>query len=74
MLHLHVLGSVQSQHSTAVADKDVLRDVATNYYDLSVLTRERWKLSANPILPFHLAALEVMQFALDKGDAIVVDA
>ena len=56
-----------------MADEKVLKEVATNYHDLSVLTRERWKLNANPTLPFHLAALEVMQFALDKGDAIVVE-
>lgn len=56
-----------------MADDDILKEVATNYHDLSVLTRERWKLNANPILPFHLAALEVMQFALDRGDAIVVE-
>lgn len=71
MLHLHLLGSVQSPHSTATADEVTLEEVARNYHDLSILACQRWRLRANPILPFHLAALEVMQLALDKGDVLV---
>jgi len=36
-----------------------------------VLTNMRWKLKANMSLPFHLAALQVIQTALECGDTDV---
>jgi mediator of RNA polymerase II transcription subunit 13 len=65
MLHLHQLHSTQSPRSslTLSSDEDTLRDVCRNYHELSVLAHSRW-LKANPILPFHLGALEIMDRAL----------
>jgi mediator of RNA polymerase II transcription subunit 13, fungi type len=64
MLHLHQLHSIRSHRSSlTVADSDTLQDVCRNYHELSVLAHSRW-LKANPILPFHLGALEIMDRAL----------
>ena len=64
MLHLHQLHSTRSHRSSpTLPDVDTLRDVCRNYYELSVLAHSRW-LKANPILPFHLGALEIMDRAL----------
>jgi len=64
MLHLHQLHSTRSHHSSlTLSDEDILRDMCRNYHELSVLAHSRW-LKANPILPFHLGALEIMDRAL----------
>lgn len=64
MLHLHQLHSTGSHRSSLrLSDEDTLRDVCRNYHELSVLAHSRW-LKANPILPFHLGALEIMDCAL----------
>lgn len=64
MLHLHQLHSTRSLRSSIVlSDADTLQDVCRNYHELSVLARSRW-LRANPILPFHLGALEIIDRAL----------
>jgi len=64
MLHLHQLHSARSLRSSLVlSDADTLQDVCRNYHELSVLARSRW-LRANPILPFHLGALEIIDRAL----------
>lgn len=64
MLHLHHLHSTRSQRSSlTLSDEDILRDMCRNYHELSVLAHSRW-LKANPILPFHLGALEIMDRAL----------
>ena len=71
MLQLHLMGSVRSPQFPRTAedeDDDVLDEIARSYYDLYILSWERWKLRANRILPFHLGALEVMQEALDRGE------
>jgi len=66
MLHLHQLHTTRSHRSSlTLSDSDTLRDVCRNYHELSVLAQSRW-MRANPILPFHLAALEIMDRAL-KG-------
>jgi mediator of RNA polymerase II transcription subunit 13 len=66
MLHLHQLHTARSHRSSlTLSDSDTLRDVCRNYHELSVLAQSRW-MRANPILPFHLAALEIMDRAL-KG-------
>jgi mediator of RNA polymerase II transcription subunit 13, fungi type len=71
MLHLHLLQSTQLVHSSDnIANKDVLDEVTRNFHELAVLTRCRWKLNANPILPFHLAALEVIGSALSRSDIV----
>ena len=71
MLHLHQLHAARSHRSSLAGaagaltdeDTDTLRDVCRNYHELAVLARSRW-LRANPILPFHLGALEIMDRAL----------
>lgn len=64
MLHLHQLHSTRSPRSSPTPlDVDTLRVVCRNYHELSVLAHSRW-LKANPILPFHLGALEIMDRAL----------
>ena len=63
MLHLHQLHSMRHRSSLTLSDEDILRDVCRNYHELSVLAHSRW-LKANPILPFHLGALEIMDRAL----------
>ncbi|KAH9052639.1 mediator complex subunit 13 C-terminal-domain-containing protein [Lactarius vividus] len=64
MLHLHQLHSTWSPNSSlTLSDTDTLQDVCRNYHELSVLARARW-LRANPILPFHFGALDIMDRAL----------
>ncbi|THG99552.1 hypothetical protein EW026_g2824 [Hermanssonia centrifuga] len=72
MLHLHLLHSGRSTHSSVIeAEVAILYDVTRNFSDLLTVTQHRWKLKANPLLPFHLAALEVMHATLDTGDVLV---
>jgi mediator of RNA polymerase II transcription subunit 13, fungi type len=64
MLHLHQLHSARSLRSSlTLPDAVTLQDVCRNYHELSVLARSRW-LIANPILPFHLGALEIIDRTL----------
>lgn len=64
MLHIHLLHSARSPNSSlTLSDADTLQDVCQNYHELSVLARARW-LRANPILPFHFGALEIIDRAL----------
>jgi mediator of RNA polymerase II transcription subunit 13, fungi type len=71
MLHIHLLYTIKSSNSSLeLQDKEIHADITKNYHDLAVLAGCRWKMDVNPILPFHLAALEVMQIALDRGDSM----
>ncbi|KAI0051453.1 hypothetical protein FA95DRAFT_278801 [Auriscalpium vulgare] len=64
MMHVHHLHAAKSPRSTnTMSDADTLREVSQSFHELAVLARARW-LKANPILPFHLGALEVMDSAL----------
>ena len=57
-----------SPHSSGEADADaLLGDIVRSFHELAVLSRARWRLHADPALPFHLAALEVMRAALSGG-------
>jgi hypothetical protein len=75
MLHLYQLHAARSHRSSlagaagALADEDTdtLWDVCQNYHELAVLARSQW-LRANPILPLHLGALEIMDRALRGRD------
>lgn len=76
MLHIHLLHTFKSPISTMnMDDKELCADITRNYWDLSVLAGVGWKLVVNPILPFHLAAVEAMRVALardtERGDASV---
>ncbi|KAI0699800.1 mediator complex subunit 13 C-terminal-domain-containing protein [Cytidiella melzeri] len=69
MLRLNLIHSMHSVHAShIIADEVTLDAVTRNYHDLAVLTGCRWKLNANPVLPFHLAALEVVSSALSRSD------
>lgn len=69
-LHLHLLHSTRvSPTSTLPLEQATLDDVAQNYHELALLTKCRWKLKTSPILPFHLAALEVMSTALASNES-----
>jgi mediator of RNA polymerase II transcription subunit 13, fungi type len=71
MLHLYQLHAARSHRSSLAGvaralvdeDTDTLWDVCQDYHELVVLARSRW-LRANPILPFHLGALEIMDRTL----------
>jgi len=71
MLHLcqlhaawsHCLSLASMVGTLADKDTDTLWDVCQNYHKLAVVAHSQW-LRANPILPFHLGALEVMDHAL----------
>jgi len=41
-------------------------DITHNFHELAVLTAARWLPGVNPLLPFHLAAVEAMRLALDR--------
>ncbi|KAH9853381.1 mediator complex subunit 13 C-terminal-domain-containing protein [Lenzites betulinus] len=73
---LHVTRSLRSTYeiskknvavTPAQIHADHMDDIVRNFHDLAVLARTRWKLGADPALPFHLAALEVMRAALNGG-------
>ncbi|KAI0751627.1 mediator complex subunit 13 C-terminal-domain-containing protein [Daedaleopsis nitida] len=51
----------------AQLQSELMNDIVRNFHELAVLSRTRWKLHADPALPFHLAALEVMRAALSGG-------
>lgn len=76
VLQLYVTRSLRSTYeiskkNAAVTPSQIhsehMDDIVRNFYDLSLLARVRWKLRADPALPFHLAALEVMRAALSGG-------
>jgi mediator of RNA polymerase II transcription subunit 13 len=72
MIHIHLLRTYHSRShlgSTISDDKQLLEDVTRNYYELSVLSKTRWKLDGmggHEGLPFHLAATDAMRMALDQ--------
>lgn len=67
-LYIHLLYEYKSAKSTLQqTTREVHADITRNWYDLAVLTRDRWHLSQQGQLPFHLAALESMSKALDPS-------
>jgi mediator of RNA polymerase II transcription subunit 13 len=67
MLCVHLLHTARSPLSSlGIADEDTHLDIIHNFHELAVLAKVRWKLDkkVNPILPFHLAALEVIDETL----------
>ncbi|KAI0352771.1 hypothetical protein OH77DRAFT_1428194 [Trametes cingulata] len=77
IFQLHVTRSLRSTYEISLRKNEVvdtaqvhtehMDDIIRNFNDLAVLARSRWKLRADPALPFHLAALEVMRAALSGG-------
>jgi len=72
MVRIHLLHSGRSRLSTLPAEErdgeEGLQDITRNYHQLSVLAGLRGRLGVNPILPWHLAAVESMASALARGD------
>ncbi|KAF9458006.1 mediator complex subunit 13 C-terminal-domain-containing protein [Collybia nuda] len=71
MLHIHLLHIFPSLSSPAPppTPKEISQlhiEITRSFYELSVLADTRWNLRANPLLPFHLAAVEAMRIALDR--------
>lgn len=66
MIHLHLLHTIKSPHSSlTTTDWETHKAITRNYHDLAVLAKVRRRTQDfNPILPFHLAALEIMYSGL----------
>ncbi|TFY64313.1 hypothetical protein EVG20_g5983 [Dentipellis fragilis] len=70
MLHIHLLHTFKSRHSSLTTpDEQTHQDITRNYYELTVLAQLR-HLKANPVLPFHLGALDIMDMALSGSFAV----
>jgi len=66
-LRVHLLLTLKSAGSHLhTSDEDTHLDIIHNFHELTVLGDARWNLGAraNPILPFHLSCLEVMDRVL----------
>jgi len=67
MLRVHLLLTLKSAGSHLhISDEDTHLDIIHNFHELTVLGDARWNLGAraNPILPFHLSCLEVVDRVL----------
>jgi mediator of RNA polymerase II transcription subunit 13, fungi type len=64
-LYIHLLFAYKSAKSTLKkTTHEVHADITRSWYDLAILTRERWQFKQQGELPFHLAALELMSNVL----------
>lgn len=66
-LRVHLLLTLKSAGSHLhTSDEDTHLDIIHNFHELTVLGDARWNLGArsNPVLPFHLSCLEVMDQVL----------
>jgi len=66
-LRVYLLLTLKSAGSHLhTSDEDTYLDIIHNFHELTVLGDARWNLGArtNPILPFHLSCLEVMDRVL----------
>ncbi|PFH50555.1 hypothetical protein AMATHDRAFT_192998 [Amanita thiersii Skay4041] len=68
MLHVHLLYTILSSNANPpyLDDSKLHEEIAYNFYELSLLAKVRWKLNADPKLPFHLGAVEAMRIALER--------
>ncbi|KAJ7252420.1 mediator complex subunit 13 C-terminal-domain-containing protein [Mycena haematopus] len=66
VLHINLLAVFPQDHSDTTNLAQLHADITQSYHDLAVLSAARWKLSADPILPFHLAAVDAMRAALER--------
>ncbi|KAJ7744697.1 mediator complex subunit 13 C-terminal-domain-containing protein [Mycena metata] len=67
MLQINLLATFPSDAETNVSQLHA--DITKSYHELAVLSTARWKLAlmgADPILPFHLAAVDAMRAALER--------
>ncbi|TDL29003.1 hypothetical protein BD410DRAFT_779280 [Rickenella mellea] len=69
---VHMMYTWEAPSSTLTkTDRETHHDIVQNYHDLAVLAQARWRLQANPNLPFHLAALQIMHDAIGQSEGIV---
>lgn len=71
MLQIHLLYAYQANDDADDASEQqrrLMEDISRNMVDLTVLAKNRWMRVANPILPFHLAAVESMDRALTREE------
>ncbi|KAJ7188980.1 hypothetical protein C8R46DRAFT_877203 [Mycena filopes] len=72
MLHINLLATFPLDADTNVGQLHA--DITQSYHELAVLSAARWKLAlmgADPILPFHLAAVDAMRAALERDGASI---
>jgi mediator of RNA polymerase II transcription subunit 13 len=68
-IYVHLLHAVHSPGSSLlISDDTTPKDVTLNFYELSVLAGAILGLQEYPLLPFHLAAIEVMNDSLRQED------
>ncbi|KAI6046531.1 mediator complex subunit 13 C-terminal-domain-containing protein [Pisolithus marmoratus] len=69
-LHIHLLHTLRSPGSSVACSDDVMhQEITRNYHELAVLAHARGQGSDDyPLLPLHLAALEIMHDALRMED------
>ncbi|KAJ2926208.1 hypothetical protein H1R20_g10879, partial [Candolleomyces eurysporus] len=68
MLHIHVLKHLHPPgypDTQLPPEASLQEEITRNFYELSVLSAIRFRLDRNPVLPFHLAAVESMRSCLD---------
>ena len=66
---VHYLHSAKSPQSTLLSsDTEIHGDLTRNYHELSFIAHLRYGLKNDANLPFHLAALQTMQIALERGE------
>ncbi|KAI5119634.1 hypothetical protein M0805_007897 [Coniferiporia weirii] len=69
--YVHLLQAVRFPCSTlAKTDRETHVDICQNYYELAVLTRARWHLHAHSALPYHFAALQVVDEILGSNEVV----
>ncbi|KAL4256866.1 Mediator of RNA polymerase II transcription subunit 13 [Pleurotus pulmonarius] len=71
MLQIHLLYTYEASDDSDDASEHqrrLMEDISRNMVDLTVLAKNRWMRVANPILPFHLAAVESMDRALTREE------
>ncbi|KAJ7647889.1 mediator complex subunit 13 C-terminal-domain-containing protein [Roridomyces roridus] len=73
ILQIGMLAAFPSDFDAA-ADEGLMKDITRSFHSLSVLASARWRLAqaVDPILPFHLAAVEAMRSALERDGGAVV--
>ncbi|KAF7350887.1 Mediator of RNA polymerase II transcription subunit 13 [Mycena sanguinolenta] len=73
VLHVNLLAAFPRDHAAGADVAKLHAEITQSYHELAVLSAARWKLtqmgSADPILPFHLAAIDAMRAALERDGA-----
>ncbi|KAJ6497407.1 mediator complex subunit 13 C-terminal-domain-containing protein [Mycena sanguinolenta] len=73
VLHINLLAAFPRDHAGSADVAKLHAEITQSYHELAVLSAARWRLaqmgSADPILPFHLAAVDAMRAALERDGA-----